>query len=210
MKKILSILAAATLLLQSCIVCTSESMIDSAEFNARIMPISEKTAPCCYLVGDACYLPVTAIYKNADHFELFFYLPRLKSVKVNTGGRTWEPETLYYRLSAADAKLCTGLDLPEVPLNTPPYLTTDEWDATKATRVPLIRKICIDNPDPDYIDATATNRKGVLPINLPAPAPRYSADSIIKYPLAAILFVGVDVPLTVASSIILLPYVIIE
>ena len=210
MKKLLSILISATLLLQSCIVCTSESMVDSAEFHAHLMPIAEDSDICCYRVGDACYLPVTAIYKNIGSFELCFYLPRLKSIKVNTGSKAWEPETLYYRLPAADAKLITGLNLPETPLNAPPYLTADEWDAAKATPVPLIRRIRISNLSPDYYDATYINKKGVLNINLPSPESRYSADAIIKFPLAAVLFVGVDAPLTVASSIILLPYVILE
>ncbi|MBQ9094924.1 MAG: hypothetical protein IJY53_01135, partial [Akkermansia sp.] len=130
----------AALMLQSCLVCTSEGMLHSCQFNGDAKPVNEEWATCCYIVDDACYLPVTVVYSNNEYASLFVYMPRLMELKFNTGPPHREPKTLYYRMSAEDSKLCTGLTLPEPAADARPYLTAEEWDASKAKRVPLKRR----------------------------------------------------------------------
>ncbi len=45
---------------------------------------------------------------------------------------------------------------------------------------------------------------------LEGPEMRYSADAIIKLPLTAILFVGVDIPCTAVSFVLGLPYYLLQ
>ncbi len=194
----------AALMLQSCLGCTSEGMLHSCQFHADAEPVNDEWAPCCYLVDEACYLPVTVVYNNNEYADLFVYLPRLEHTRIHKGSRRWEPETLYYRLSAKDAELSTGLTLPEPAADAPPYLTAEEWDAAKAKRVPLKRRFKeIRMGSPNRVEC---ENDGQLVGYITCPEIRYSADAIIKLPLAAILFVGVDVPATAASFILGLPY----
>ena len=208
LKKLLAVCGAG-LMLQSCAVCTSEGMLGSCQFYADPEPVDDKWAECCYLVDDACYLPVSAVYSNNTHASLFIYMPRLKEVGFEKGARRWEPETLYYRLPAKDAKLCTGLTLPEPAADAPPYLTEEEWDSAKAKRVPL--KHSFKDVRMGYSTNHVEREKdGQLVAYLTSPEMRYSADSVIKLPLTAILFVGVDVPCTVASFTLGLPVGVLQ
>ncbi|MBR1997426.1 MAG: hypothetical protein IJ993_03340 [Akkermansia sp.] len=207
LKRLLAACSAA-LMLQSCLVCTSEGMLHSCQFNGDAKPVNEEWATCCYIVDDACYLPVTVVYSNNEYASLFVYMPRLKEVKFNKGSRHREPETLYYRMSAKDAKLCTGLTLPEPAADARPYLTAEEWDAAKAKRVPLKRRF--KDIRMGYSNHVNREADGQLVGYLEAPEMRYSADAIIKLPLTAILFVGVDVPCTAVRFVLGLPYYLLQ
>ena len=111
-------------------------------------------------------------------------------------------------MSAEDAKLCTGLTLPEPAADARPYLTAEEWDASKAKRVPLKRRF--KDIRMGYSNHVEREADGQLVGYLNAPEMRYSADSIIKLPLTAILFVGVDVPCTAVSFVLGLPYYLLQ
>lgn len=185
-------------------------MFTFSEFSAELQQ-NNKPTDYCYRIGDACYLPVTAVYSTSSRYSLFVYLPCLKEVKLNKSPRQQKPETLYYRLSAADAKLCTGLTLPEIEIDEPAYLTEKEWDADKAIRVPLkckLSELCMG------YDVKSVNiqqsKNGTAIAYLKDPESRYSSDVVLTYPLGLILLVGVDIPCTVVGSVLSLPAMILN
>lgn len=208
----LFLLVLAALMLQSCVFCTGSSMAGSFRYCPEAVRTKEVWAPCCYRVGDACYLPVSVAFSSAGYYRLWIYVPGLSDATIHTGGTTLSVDTYYYRLSAEDAKLCTGLKLPEVPDDAPAYVSEDDWNAEAAVAVPLRRPVHeVETRGSHIYRLKLTEEKGGrLTASMPLPPCRKPLLSHLKWPLAAALFVGVDVPCTVVSTILFSPLLIAD
>lgn len=200
------------LLLPSCIFCTANSMTECFRYQPEPVRSKDVWAPCCYRVGDACYLPVSVAFVSSGYYSLWVYLPRLDETSIPMDSSCKAVETYYYRLSAADAKLLTGLRLPEVPAEAPAYVEGEDWDASAAVAVPL-RKPLHSIKNSWYATHSLkleVEPTGKIVASVPMPPLRTSPVGFIKWPLAAALFVGVDIPGTVVSSVLLSPLLILD
>lgn len=193
-------------LLSSCVFWTSHSMAT----HFRYEPVSTRSSDCCYRLGDACYIPVTVRFFSSGRFVLWYHVPTLREKVLPVGDKEM-CQTFYYRLSAADAAVLTGLQLPDASEEAPTCVAAEDWDSVSAVPVPLRQSILNVESVRGYrsLQLAAYTDSGVRAY-VPMQPNRSYLFGFVRWPLVAVLFVGVDVPGTIISSVVLLPYLLIK
>ena len=192
---------------------TSKAMYESTEFHADDKKID---TPCCYRVGECVYLPVKVTYARYEHVPLALVIKdRFDGYSLHIDAQAYT-ENVYYLLSPQDARELLGITVPDPPKGTAPYIEEEDWEAAAAERVPILRrklkiartyhKTYTPNGHADRINKT---KDGELEFDACCLESRISAHAIYKWPLVAVLAVGVDAPVLVlncAATTVILPF----
>ena len=119
---------------------------------------------------------------------------------------TKQLQTRYFLLSPKDAEILLGITLPEPPKGAAPYIEEDDWDADSAVPVPILHpklkagRVMNKTYTPNgHADRICKTKQGEITVDISGVRHRVSAHALYKWPLAAVLAVGVDVPVFVLS-----------
>lgn len=209
----LSVSALATVAgVPSCCVLPVTSL---AVYDSTIYSIEkrEPVAQQCYRLGDCVYFPVNVTFARDKNAPLGLVISLSGGVKdyCLTRDEDAYTETFYFLLSPKDAELLLGSTVPDPPKGTAPYIAADDWDAAAAVPMPILhRKVeagwIIDKTyTPNgHANRIAKPKQGMVTVDISGLKSRVSAHALYKWPLAAVLAVGVDVPVCVLSSVSLM------
>lgn len=171
---------------------------------------------CCYEPQAMEQAPTPEFYRVGEHYYLkttVRYICEANGVCVGgmpvVGGEVElpmsysdekAPETLYVLMAPDAVKCCLGQNVTTVARDAPRVVEEDDWDAAEAEWCEPLRtcptKVAY-YAEKESSYRMCTRQADHLLVGLPY---TYSWDAVYKYPLAAALFVGVDVP---ASSLML-------
>jgi hypothetical protein len=204
----LSLLALAAVAgVPSCAVLpvTSLAMYESTIYRTEKQ---EPAASYCYRRGDCVYFPVNVTFARYKNAPLGVVIPlsggvQEYSLPVDEDAYT---ETFYFLLSSKDAEILLGITLPEPPKGAAPYIEADDWDAASAVPVPILHpklkagRVMNKTYTPNgHVDRICKTEQGEITVDISGVKPAISAHALYKWPLAAVLAVGVDVPVFVLS-----------
>ena len=168
----------------------------------------EPAAPYCYRRGDCVYFPVNVTFARYKNAPLGVVIPlsggvQEYSLPVDEDAYT---ETFYFLLSPKDAEILLGLTLPEPPKGAAPYIEADDWDAASAVPIPILHPklkagwVMNKTYTPNgHVDRICKTKQGEITVDISGVHHSVSAHALYKWPLAAVLAVGVDVPVFVLS-----------
>lgn len=184
---------------------TSLAMYESTIYRTEKQ---EPAAPCCYRRGDCVYFPVDVTFARYKNAPLGVVIPlsggvQEYSLPVDEDAYT---ETFYFLLSPKDAEILLGITLPEPPKGAAPYIEADDWDAASAVPVPILHPklkagwVMNKTYTPNgHVDRICKTEQGEITVDISGVHHSVSAHALYKWPLAAVLAVGVDVPVFVLS-----------
>lgn len=184
---------------------TSLAMYESTIYRTEKQ---EPAAPCCYRRGDCVYFPVNVTFARYKNAPLGVVIPlsggvQEYSLPVDEDAYT---ETFYFLLSPKDAEILLGITLPEPPKGASPYIEADDWDADSAVPVPILHPklkagwVMNKTYTPNgHVDRICKTKQGEITVDISGVHHSVSAHALYKWPLAAVLAVGVDVPVFVLS-----------
>lgn len=163
--------------LSSCICATSRALVGSCTFRPQLSPDSTARVYTCN--GEE-YAAINIDYTCPGEQEIGFFMtntPELgHAVKIPMGRERQRKETYYFNLSS-------GRHERGIP---------DEVSVT-SRQAPQV-DLHLGSTPPHYNEAGNT-----LTISLPE---THGADALIKYPLAAVLLIGVDIPCSLVGSVV--------
>lgn len=184
---------------------TSLAMYESTIYRTEKQ---EPAAPYCYRRGDCVYFPVNVTFARYKNAPLGVVIPlsggvQEYSLPVDEDAYT---ETFYFLLSPKDAEILLGITLPEPPKGAAPYIEADDWDADSAVPIPILRPklkagwVMNKTYTPNgHVDRICKTEQGEITVDISGVHHSVSAHALYKWPLAAVLAVGVDVPVFVLS-----------
>ena len=184
---------------------TSLAMYESTIYRTEIQ---EPAAPYCYRRGDCVYFPVNVTFARYKNAPLGVVIPlsggvQEYSLPVDEDAYT---ETFYFLLSPKDADILLGITLPEPPKGAAPYIEADDWDAASAVPIPILHPklkagwVMNKTYTPNgHVDRICKTEQGEITVDISGVHHSVSAHALYKWPLAAVLAVGVDVPVFVLS-----------
>lgn len=206
MKGLLSGIATAVLLLPSCMVLTSEAVVKSCIYEPREDKSQELQI---YRVDDVYYLKLGVRYVcQADAVCVggAMAVPGSEVKLPISYHDELAPQAMYVLMDSASVKAFLGVKPARHQDAAPGYYTEDEWDATRATLCKPIRPLPKNRISvfSDHLLApgcslwdSKDDKWDALNVYLPTIR---GWDAAYKYPLAALLAVGVDVPGTVIAT----------
>lgn len=206
MKVLLSGIATAVLLLPSCMVLTSEAVVKSCIYEPREDKEQELQI---YRMDGAYYLKLGVRYVcHADAVCVAGAMAVPDSeVKLPLSYHDeLAPQAMYVLMDSASVKAFLGVKPSRHQDVAPGYYTEDEWDATRATLCKPIRPLPKNRisvfrdhllAPGCYLWDSKDDKWDALNVYLPTIR---GWDAAYKYPLAALLAVGVDVPGTVIAT----------
>ena len=184
---------------------TSLAMYESTIYRTEKQ---EPAAPYCYRRGDCVYFPVNVTFARYKNAPLGVVIPlsggvQEYSLPVDEDAYT---ETFYFLLSPKDAEILLGITLPEPPKGAAPYIEADDWDAASAVPIPILHPklkagwVMNKTSTPNgHVDRICKTKQGEITVDISGVHHSVSAHALYKWPLAAVLAVGVDVPVFVLS-----------
>ena len=184
---------------------TSLAMYESTIYRTEKQ---EPAAPYCYRRGDCVYFPVNVTFARYKNAPLGVVIPlsggvQEYSLPVDEDAYT---ETFYFLLSPKDAEILLGITLPEPPKGAAPYIEADDWDAASAVPIPILHPklkagwVMNKTYTPNgHVDRICKTKQGEITVDISGVHHSVSAHALYKWPLAAVLAVGVDVPVFVLS-----------
>lgn len=206
MKVLLSGIATAVLLLPSCMVLTSEAVVKSCIYEPR----KDKEQDLqIYRVDGAYYLKLGVRYVcHADAVCVggAMAVPDSEVKLPISYHDELAPQAMYVLMDSASVKAFLGVKPARHQDAAPGYYTEDEWDATRATLCKPIRPLPKNRisvfrdhllAPGCYLWDSKDDKWDALNVYLPTIR---GWDAAYKYPLAALLAVGVDVPGTVIAT----------
>ena len=158
--------------------------------------------------GDCVYFPVNVTFARYKNAPLGVVIPlsggaQEYSWPVDEDAYT---ETFYFLLSPKDAEILLGITLPEPPKGAAPYIEADDWDAASAVPIPILHpklkagRVMNKTYTPNgHVDRICKTEQGEITVDISGVHHSVSAHALYKWPLAAVLAVGVDVPVFVLS-----------
>lgn len=178
--------------LNSCFWCTSYSTVCSCEYR----PVAEKDAsPRFYRVGDSYYVASPVQYVcEAKGFEYAASFGKSYRLPISYHNAR-EVKTCYVLMGAQVVQKVLGIKTSEPAQGTPALIQEDDWNAAVAQEVkPVVKGLKLqcfgaDRIRVQYNDVADDNLWVIIPHE-------HGWDAIYKYPLAGVLFVGVDIPLS--------------
>ncbi len=185
---------------------TSLAMYESTIYRTEKQ---EPAAQYCYRHGECVYFPVKVTFARDKKSPLGVVISLSGGVKDYSLTRDEDAytETFYFLLSPKDAELLLGITVPDPLKGAAPYIEADEWEAAAAVPVPILhRKLkagrIIDKTyTPNgHADRICKTKQGEITVDISGVKSRVSAHALYQWPLAAVLAVGVDVPVFVLSS----------
>jgi hypothetical protein len=204
----LSLLALAAVAgVPSCAVLpvTSLAMYESTIYRTEKQ---EPAASYCYRRGDCVYFPVNVTFARYKKAPLGVVIPLSSEVQeydlpLDENAYT---ETFYFLLSPKDAEILLGITVPDPPNGTAPYIEADDWDDAAAVPVPILHRklkagwVMNKTYTPNgHADRICKTKQGEITVDISGVRHLVSAHALYKWPLAAVLAVGVDVPVLVLS-----------
>lgn len=184
---------------------TSLAMYESTIYRTEKQ---EPAAPYCYRRGDCVYFPVNVTFARYKNAPLGVVIPlsggvQEYSLPVDEDAYT---ETFYFLLSPKDAEILLGITLPEPPKGAAPYIEADDWEAASAVPIPILHPklkagwVMNKTYTPNgHVDRICKTEQGEITVDISGVHHSVSAHALYKWPLAAVLAVGVDVPVFVLS-----------
>lgn len=171
----------------------------------------EVQSPCCYKVGDLYYMPVIEKFCQEGCYVLACAIGPLSGNSLSDWTLRTEDdcftETTYFLMTPQDAAVALGATIADPPAGTKPFITADDWDATVAQPVPVKKWRHADSmiaprtySANGHLNHFYCAADGSREADFTSFRTRYRADALYKVPLTALLFVGVDVPVTVVGS----------
>ncbi len=206
MKVLLSGIATAVLLLPSCMVLTSEAVVKSCIYEPREDKEQELQI---YRMDGAYYLKLGVRYVcHADAVCVggAMAVPDSEVKLPISYHDELAPQAMYVLMDSASVKAFLGVKPARHQDAAPGYYTEDEWDATRATLCKPIRPLPKNRisvfrdhllAPGCYLWDSKDDKWDALNVYLPTIR---GWDAAYKYPLAALLAVGVDVPGTVVAT----------
>lgn len=206
MKGLLLSIATAVLLLPSCMVLTSEAVVKSCIYEPRKDKEQELQI---YRVDGAYYLKLGVRYVcHADAVCVggAMAVPDSEVKLPISYHDELAPQAMYVLMDSASVKAFLGVKPARHQDVAPGYYTEDEWDATRATLCKPIRPLPKNRisvfsdhllAPGCYLWDSKDDKWDALNVYLPTIR---GWDAAYKYPLAALLAVGVDVPGTVVAT----------
>ncbi len=186
--------------LSSCIVGTSVSMARSCVLHAEASP--QAAQPRFYRLGEQYYVRVEVRYgcyaKEVCIAEAYHH-----RVKVPIGYHTErEPQIVYVLLTPDAVKHYLGKVVTEPSADTPKCFQAEEWNEADAVVCVPRRKIETENIRFGGCSAGREHAEyeahwNALGIYLPK---SYSWHALYRFPLAAVLALGVDIPCTLVIN----------
>ena len=187
----------------SCMLQTAPALATSAESRP-----SEKVKPECtfYRVGEAYYMGIRTRYVcEPSPIQLVYGAahgrPAMSLVRWEV--KEYAEEAFYVLLSAEMVAKCLGITVPEPPTTAPRLILESKWDASTAqpclskTSVASNRVKVRGNVKLAADEARCRYENGCLEVELPC---RLGWDAAYKYPMAVVLWAGVDVPCSLALN----------
>ena len=182
----------------SCIQVQTAPVMISASGAA---PRSDDKCDCTfYRVGAHYYVGIRATYVcQIEPICISFGVlhGKDKHALYSTIEREDKEEALYILLSAEMARRCLGIRIDEPSAEVPRLIRAEDWDASAAQvcnnkKAAKYTKISVRSRSSfDKDSAYCAVNKGELVAYLPL---RWRWDAVYKMPLAAVLWLGVDVP----------------
>ncbi|MBR5875290.1 MAG: hypothetical protein IKZ10_00490 [Akkermansia sp.] len=192
-------------LLPSCVYLTSAAMVESAAFYAKE---ADDEAVQFFMLNGQYYARCKVQYVvERERVKVGYEVP-VREIYLPFGyKREREPEVVYALMSPDVVKRCLGKRVAEPAPEVPRLIAEEDWDAAAAlpcaatggkewrvgwctVAADRMREGCVS-----YMERARANELGIqMPYS-------YSWDAAVKYPLAALMFVGIDVPCTVVSNV---------
>ena len=182
----------------SCIQVQTAPVMISASGAA---PRSDDKCDCTfYRVGEHYYVGIRATYVcQIEPICISFGVlhGKDKHALYSTIEREGKEEALYILLSAEMARRCLGIRIDEPSAEVPRLIRAEDWDTSAAQvcnnkKAAKYTKISVRSRSSfDKDSAYCAVNEGELVVYLPL---RWRWDAVYKMPLAAVLWLGVDVP----------------
>lgn len=110
-------------------------------------------------------------------------------------------------MTLQDADVALGATIADPPVGAKTFITEDDWDSSLAHPVPMKKWRHADGSSTPrtysangHLNHFYCSADGSCEVSVSSFRNRYRADALYKVPLTALLFVGVDVPVTVVGS----------
>lgn len=200
------LLAFALSSLTSCMVTTSAAVVDSCVYVPRV---DASKTPEIYRVGDAYYLKLSVRYVCEADKVMIGGVVAVPGSEVRLPIRyhdEYEPQLMYVLMDEDAVKRYVGVKPKKSTADVTSCYTVDTWDASKAELCKQIRSVPKDRI---FVHKTSKGEGCFLweakdprydRVNVYLPT-SYSWDAVYKFPLAAVLAVGVDVPCTAVATV---------
>ncbi len=190
-------------LLPSCVYLTSAAMVESAAFYAKK---ADDSAVRFFMLNGHYYAQCKVQYVVEQERIKVGYVVPVREIYLPFGyKREREPEVVYALMSPDVVKHCLGKSVAEPAPEVPRLIAADDWDAAAAQPCAVTGgeswtvgwcSVASDRSGAGCLSYTESPNE--LGVKMPY---SYSWDVAIKYPLAALMFVGIDVPCTVVSNV---------
>lgn len=180
-------------------------------------PRSDDKCDCTfYRVGQYYYVGFRATYVcQIEPICISFGVlhGKVKHELYSTIEREGKEETLYILLSAEMARRCLGIRIDEPSAEVPRLIRAEDWDTSAAQvcnskKAAKYTKISVRSGSSfDKDSAYCAVNEGELVVYLPL---RWRWDAVYKMPLAAVLWLGVDVPCSlVLNTVVIAGYAVV-
>ena len=190
-------------LLPSCVYLTSAAMVESAAFYAKE---ADDEAVQFFMLNGQYYARCKVQYVVERERVKVGYVVPVREIYLPFGyKREREPEVVYALMSPDVVKRCLGKRVAEPAPEVPRLIAADDWDAAAAQPCAVTGgeswtvgwcSVASDRSGAGCLSYTESPNE--LGVKMPY---SYSWDAVVKYPLAALMFVGIDVPCTVVSNV---------
>ena len=190
-------------LLPSCVYLTSAAMVESAAFYAKE---ADDEAVQFFMLNGQYYARCKVQYVvERERVKVGYEVP-VREIYLPFGyKREREPEVVYALMSPDVVKRCLGKRVAEPAPEVPRLIAAEDWDAAAAQPCAVTGgeswtlgwcSVASDRSGAGCLSYTESPNE--LGVKMPY---SYSWDAVVKYPLAALMFVGIDVPCTVVSNV---------
>ena len=190
-------------LLPSCVYLTSAAMAESAAFYAKE---ADDEAVQFFMLNGQYYARCKVQYVVEQERIKVGYVVPVREIYLPFGyKREREPEVVYALMSPDVVKRCLGKRVAEPAPEVPRLIAADDWDAAAAQPCAVTGgenwtvgwcSVASDRSSAGCLSYTESPNEFGLKMTY-----SYSWDAVVKYPLAALMFVGIDVPCTVVSNV---------
>ena len=190
-------------LLPSCVYLTSAAMVESAAFYVKE---ADDEAVRFFMLNGQYYARCKVQYVvERERVKVGYEVP-VREIYLPFGyKREREPEVVYALMAPDVVKRCLGKRVAEPAPEVPRLIAADDWDAAAAQPCAVTGgeswtvgwcSVASDRSGAGCLSYTESPNE--LGVKMPY---SYSWDAVVKYPLAALMFVGIDVPCTVVSNV---------
>ena len=201
--KFLAVLSLIASLLPSCVYLTSAAMAESSAFYAKK---ADDSAVRFFMLNGHYYAQCKVQYVvEQERIKVGYVVPVREIYLPFAYKRERAPEVVYALMSPDVVKRCLGKRVAEPAPEVPRLIAEEDWDAAAAQPCAAAGgetwtlgwcSVAADRTRTGCL--SYTERPNELGVKMPY---SYSWDVAIKYPLAALMFVGIDVPCTVVSNV---------